>query len=109
MEKRRYSLTERTTEEAAARRAAMHQIYSYLLRLAAQKRAADRGEFGHLTRPAEIDTPAMEPKVQHQFTTGHLLAQVPDNGATDGQPTAHGHGDNAAAALDAQEMLLRAR
>jgi hypothetical protein len=59
-----------SAEEAAARRAALHNTYSYLLRLAAQKRAADRGRCDSSSQPAITNTPAMEPKAQEEDNTG---------------------------------------
>jgi hypothetical protein len=77
-----------SAEEAAARRAALNQVYHYLLQLAAQKKAADRAKDAAHTRSAEmIDTVAMEPGVQSEFTTLQAGAQVADNGRGGVQPT----------------------
>jgi hypothetical protein len=63
-------MPEYSAEEAAARPAALHNTYSYLLRLAAQKRAADRGRCDNSSRSPIADTPAMEPKAQEEDSTG---------------------------------------
>jgi hypothetical protein len=55
-------MPEYSAEEAAARRAALHNTYIFLLRLAAQKRAADRGRSDNSSQPAAINPPAVEPQ-----------------------------------------------
>ena len=52
------------TDEEAKRAKTMHQVYTYLLQLAARKEAASRVEFGDLSRKSAHDPPAHEPSVE---------------------------------------------
>jgi predicted house-cleaning NTP pyrophosphatase (Maf/HAM1 superfamily) len=62
--------------DEARKRAAMHKIYSYLLRLAAQKRAADQAAAANQALLAGIDTPVLQAEMQEKCATTNPSAQV---------------------------------
>jgi hypothetical protein len=59
-----------TAVDEATRGAALHHVYSYLLRLAAQKRAADQDAADNQTRSAESGSPALDGAENRKCMTG---------------------------------------
>jgi len=66
MTSRSIPISDAPSEEEARRAAAMHNVYAYLLQLAARKEAAARGTDGTQTRATAGEAPITEPNSQEK-------------------------------------------